>query len=138
MFAGRFFWACEVYDRAVSSLFCGVVDMSAAFVIDVQVRKFQCKGHSLLDGLEYVMLRGQKLLRPCRQGDGYGLLVHYLFSSLRFSAAEFMQYLRPVGRGPSLKTWPRWPLQREQCTSMRFVNRLLSIAVSMFSFETGW
>ena len=55
----------------------------------------------------------------------------------RFRALEFMQYLWPVGFGPSLKTWPKCPPQREQRTSIRFVNRLLSIAVSMFFCEIG-
>src|SRR5215471_14027405 len=30
-----------------------------------------------------------------------------------------MQYLNPVGFGPSSKTWPRWPPQRRQWTAVR-------------------
>ena len=36
-----------------------------------------------------------------------------------FTATPFMQYRSPVGGGPSLKTWPRCPPQRLQCTSVR-------------------
>ena len=34
----------------------------------------------------------------------------FLFFALKSSAEEFMQYLIPVGAGPSEKTWPKWPL----------------------------
>ena len=40
-----------------------------------------------------------------------------------------MQYRKPVGGGPSLKTWPRWPPQRGQCTSVRLSPKLLSSLV---------
>ena len=41
------------------------------------------------------------------------------FFSSSVIAAELMQYRRPVGGGPSLKTWPRWAPQRRQVTSVR-------------------
>src|ERR1700752_3593527 len=44
-----------------------------------------------------------------------------------------MQYLSPVGRGPSSKTWPRCPLHREQCTSVRTMPKVLSLVVSTAS-----
>ena len=37
-----------------------------------------------------------------------------------------MQYRKPVGCGPSLKTWPKCPPQRLQCTSVRCEKRLMS------------
>jgi peptide-methionine (R)-S-oxide reductase len=39
----------------------------------------------------------------------------------------------PVGAGPSSKTWPRWPLQRAQCTSVRVIQWLRSTVVSTAS-----
>jgi len=36
-----------------------------------------------------------------------------------FNAAPLMQYRNPVGFGPSSKTWPRWPSQLQQTTSVR-------------------
>ncbi len=44
-----------------------------------------------------------------------------------------MQYRNPVGRGPSGKTWPRCPLQRAQCTSVRSIPRVRSVVVSTAS-----
>ena len=40
----------------------------------------------------------------------------------------------PVGGGPSGNTWPRWPPQRLQCTSVRAMNSLRSSAVSTAPF----
>src|SRR5690554_6482398 len=40
-------------------------------------------------------------------------------ASSRSRAAELMQYRRPVGAGPSGKTWPRWPPQLAHLTSVR-------------------
>ncbi len=37
-----------------------------------------------------------------------------------------MQYLRPVGGGPSVKTWPRWESPCVLRTSTRFTKKLLS------------
>src|SRR5512143_1647795 len=48
-----------------------------------------------------------------------------------------MQYLSPVGGGPSVNTWPRCASQRAQSTSVRRVNMLQSSLVVMFSFATG-
>src|SRR6478736_4168409 len=44
-----------------------------------------------------------------------------LYFGCSFSAAELMQYRRPVGPGPSLKTWPRWPSHFEHSTSVRIM-----------------
>ena len=44
----------------------------------------------------------------------------YSFSSSVIDA-ELMQYRRPVGGGPSLKTCPRWAPQRRQVTSVRTI-----------------
>src|ERR1700722_4294295 len=41
-------------------------------------------------------------------------------------ATPFMQYLRPVGCGPSSNTWPRWPPHRLQRTSVRVMVKLVS------------
>src|ERR1019366_5476827 len=47
---------------------------------------------------------------------------HYFFSfGSRSMEAELMQYRRPVGLGPSSKTWPRWASHLEQRTSVRFM-----------------
>ena len=59
------------------------------------------------------------------------------FPSLKFSAAEFIQYRRPVGLGPSSKTWPRWAPHRLHRTSVLIVNKLLSGSFLMFFPETG-
>ena len=42
-----------------------------------------------------------------------------------------MQKRRPVGRGPSRKTWPRCALQSRHMTSVRTMNELRSVAVRM-------
>ena len=48
-----------------------------------------------------------------------------------------MQYRSPVGVGPSPNTWPRWPPQRRQTTSVRRMNRLLSGRSSTASATAG-
>src|ERR1700721_3043527 len=52
-------------------------------------------------------------------------------------AAEFMQYRRPVGRGPSLKTWPRCALQSRHETAVRSMPKLWSRISTMFSCAIG-
>src|SRR5262245_14279127 len=60
--------------------------------------------------------------------------VHFISESIRppymratkCKATEFMQYRKPVGCGPSGKTWPRWASQRAQATAMRRILWLLS------------
>src|SRR5690348_12575512 len=54
------------------------------------------------------------------------------------SEHELMQYRLPVGLGPSLKTWPRWPPQRRHTTSVRRMNRPLSGRSSTASATAGW
>ena len=49
-----------------------------------------------------------------------------------------MQYRLPVVLGPSLNTWPRWPPQLRQTTSVRRMNRLLSGRSSTASATAGW
>jgi hypothetical protein len=48
-----------------------------------------------------------------------------------------MQYLNPVGRGPSLKTWPRCDLQRLQSTSVRVIPWLVSVSTSACEGSIG-
>ena len=38
-----------------------------------------------------------------------------------FNATEFIQYRKPVGAGPSLKTCPKWASQRLQIDSVRTI-----------------
>src|ERR1700738_2561693 len=52
------------------------------------------------------------------------------------SSPPFMQQRRPVGAGPSSKTWPKCPPQRRQCTSVRGKNRERSTEVPM-AFASG-
>ena len=63
--------------------------------------------------------------------------LRFLFS-LKSSEAEFTQKRRPVGRGPSSKTWPRCAPQRAQRISSRCMPWLLSPWVRTFSLATGW
>src|SRR5450631_4321288 len=49
-----------------------------------------------------------------------------------------MQYRSPVGRGPSGKTCPRCPPQREQVTSTLRIPNVLSSWESTFSSAAGW
>jgi hypothetical protein len=53
------------------------------------------------------------------------------------SAKEFMQKRRPVGRGPSLNTCPRWLPQRRQRTSVRTMPWLASSTSSTASATAG-
>lgn len=48
-----------------------------------------------------------------------------------------MQYLRPVGRGPSSNTCPKWDPQLAHSTSVRRMNKLRSTFSSTLSFWTG-
>jgi hypothetical protein len=57
---------------------------------------------------------------------------------LKSSDAELMQYRRPVGFGPSSKTWPRWEPQFEQTTSVREIPWLWSVSSATFSFFAVW
>ena len=67
------------------------------------------------------------------------IIIHYeeevgSFSvSMKFKAALLMQYLRPVGAGPSGNTWPRWAWQREQRTSVLVIHSDLSVFRVMLS-----
>ena len=49
---------------------------------------------------------------------------------------ELMQYRRPVGAGPSSKTWPRCPLQTAHCTSTRRIPKLLSTTSMIFDLSS--
>src|SRR5262249_43012445 len=62
-------------------------------------------------------------------------LLTYCFSN--FSASELMQYRKPVGCGPSSKTWPRCEPQRRHLTSVRVIPRLRSVSSMMFPLEVG-
>src|SRR5690606_30092284 len=58
------------------------------------------------------------------------LSVSHSYSS-KVSAAELMQYRRPLGPGPSGNTWPRWAPQEAQRTSGRRMPQLVSSCVVM-------
>src|SRR6516165_4587861 len=60
-----------------------------------------------------------------------------VYRGFSFSAAELMQYRRPVGSGPSLKTWPRWPLHFEHNTSVRIMPWLRSDSSSTWLSAAG-
>src|SRR3984957_15804574 len=53
------------------------------------------------------------------------------------SDAEFMQYRRPVGLGPSSNTWPRCASHSVQETAVRSMPMLLSEISRTFSCATG-
>jgi hypothetical protein len=59
------------------------------------------------------------------------------FFSKNLSEAEFMQYLRPVGGGPSSKTWPKCPPHFEHSTSVLAMPSDPSFSIFMAFFETG-
>ena len=67
----------------------------------------------------------------------YNLLFYWLSPAWCFSDAELMQYLKPVGFGPSSKTWPRCEPHLLQLTSTRFIKKLLSTSSLIFSFFSG-
>ena len=48
-----------------------------------------------------------------------------------------MQYLRPVGAGPSSNICPKWAPQLEQCASVRVIKKLLSTVVPTASSDIG-
>src|SRR5580704_14522924 len=54
------------------------------------------------------------------------------------SDAEFIQYRRPVGCGPSSNTWPRCELALAERTSVRAINKCLSSFVSTFAGTSGF
>ena len=54
-----------------------------------------------------------------------------------FRAAELMQNRRPVGLGPSVKTWPRWLSQTRHETAVRTSIRVPSGSSLMFSSAMG-
>src|SRR3989338_640586 len=56
------------------------------------------------------------------------------FSSLKLSESELIQYLCPVGFGPSSKICPRWLPHFLHATSVRCIPRLLSSLNSTASF----
>ena len=48
-----------------------------------------------------------------------------------------MQYLRPVGAGPSSNICPKWAPQLEQCASVRVIKKLRSTVVPTASSAIG-
>src|SRR5690554_1257247 len=49
---------------------------------------------------------------------GLDIFLDYSLLGINFKATPFTQCLLPVvSRGPSLKTWPKWPPQFAQCSS---------------------
>src|SRR6185369_4851277 len=68
-------------------------------------------------------------------------IVQLCFSSspsfLKSKAAEFMQYRRWVGAGPSSNTWPRCASHFWHNTSVRFMPNAPSVSVWTFSSAIG-
>ena len=50
-----------------------------------------------------------------------------LFDWVELNAAPLMHHRWPVGRGPSPKTWPRWPPHVAQLASRRGTSSLKSV-----------
>ena len=73
------------------------------------------------------------------QGDGrfLGATIGSGIVGMKRSAAEFMQYLCPVGGGPSLKRWPRCESAYLLRTSVRGRKRLKSFFSTIFSATSG-
>ena len=68
------------------------------------------------------------------------LPVPFFFRSsfeINLRAAEFMQYLSPVGLGPSLNTWPRWESACLLLISVLVVKKLLSSFSTIFPGSNG-
>src|SRR5580704_4103118 len=61
-----------------------------------------------------------------------------LFFSVNLSDSELRQNRRPVGRGPSSKTCPRWPSQRAQLISILCTPCESSARSTTFSLAIGW
>src|SRR5580704_2931985 len=57
--------------------------------------------------------------------------------SVNLSDSELRQNRRPVGRGPSSNTCPRWPSQRAHRISVRCPIELSACSMT-FSFAIGW
>ena len=66
-------------------------------------------------------------------------MIQYLvyLSCSKSSDAEFIQYLNPVGCGPSLKTWPKWASHFEHLTSILCMPKELSSYSSIDSSFEG-
>jgi hypothetical protein len=56
---------------------------------------------------------------------------------MNFNDAEFMQYRSPVGKGPSLKTWPRWESPCLLLTSVLLAKKLRSSFSTIFPDSRG-
>src|SRR5712671_6007332 len=79
-----------------------------------------------------------------RTRKSWSLLTSYLTDGspsspafLKSSAAEFMQYRKCVGPGPSSNTCPRCAPHFLHITSVRFMPNVLSVSVSTFSSAIG-
>ena len=75
------------------------------------------------------------MIRPARTISAAAALcaatqASYSLRGMKRSEAEFMQYRRPVGFGPSSKTWPRWAPSTVQWTSSRTMSKLVSRVTS--------
>ena len=64
-------------------------------------------------------------------------MLNWYYSSLKFSDAELIQYLSPVGFGPSSNTCPKCPSQREQVTSTRLIPSVVSEVSVIFLSAIG-
>src|SRR2546425_11434333 len=57
---------------------------------------------------------------------------------MKRNAAEFMQYRKPLGAGPSSKTCPRWESACADRTSVRAMKSERSVRVWMFAGSSGF
>lgn len=89
-------------------------------------------GLGVLLRIAAIKARNQVSLNPFEQRTLRG----YFFSS-NFKAAEFMQYLFPVGAGPSLKTCPRCPPHLLHRASVRSIPSLVSLSILTLSLIAG-
>ena len=92
------------------------------------------RGHYFCDKLRVVLPPRGNHARTGNQMIG---AAYFPSLSSNFSAAELIQYLRPVGAGPSSNTCPRCAAQRLQVTSVRTMPLLPSKPVLTFSATEG-
>src|SRR3954449_10253276 len=87
------------------------------------------------------LVTGIRAFLLVKQGRGWpdkpGAITNAGYFGCSFKAAELMQYRRPLGPGPSSKTWPRWPLHFEHSTSVRIMPWLISCSSSTWLSTAG-
>ena len=90
--------------------------------------------------------RGRRDKRTANEGSGiskcegeasFRTPSYFSSAGTCFSEAELMQKRRPVGRGPSSKTCPRWASHFAQRTSVRIMPCVASLCISTLSASWG-